>query len=99
MNTEKQNGNFHIEGDVFSENAQGISKIYHEVLLLMKLLQAKPQVKNMNIEYYDLYYTVIKNKDDKENVTNKYKDNEIDYINLNDFFTPNPYIGRKIDGD
>ena len=32
----------------------GISKIYHEVLLLMKFQQTKPQGKNMNINYYDL---------------------------------------------
>ena len=37
--------------DPFSKNARGISKIYHEVLLLMKLLQTKPQLKNMNKKY------------------------------------------------
>ena len=31
--------------DPFSKNAHGISKIYHGVLLLMKFLQTKPQVK------------------------------------------------------
>ena len=31
--------------DTFSRNAQSISKIYHEVLLLMKFLQTKPEVK------------------------------------------------------
>ena len=31
----------------------------------MKFLQTKPQVRNMNINYYDLYYTVIENRDDK----------------------------------
>ena len=45
----------------FAKNAQGISKIYHEVLMLMKFLQTKPQVKNMNTKHYDLYYTVFKN--------------------------------------
>ena len=40
--------------DPFAKNAQGISKIYHEILLLMNILQTKPQVKNMNINYYDL---------------------------------------------
>ena len=40
--------------DHFSRNAQGISKIYHEVLLLMKFLQTKSEVKNMNINYDDL---------------------------------------------
>ena len=44
--------------DPFAGSAQGISKIYHEVLLLTKLLQTKPQVKNVNIKYYDLYSTV-----------------------------------------
>ena len=48
--------------DLFSKNAQGISKIYNEVLMLMKFLQTKPQVKNMNIKYYVLYYTVIENR-------------------------------------
>ena len=55
---------FKTQQDPFAKIAQGISKIYHEVLLLMKFLQTKPQVKNMNINYYDLYYTVIKNRDD-----------------------------------
>ena len=32
----------------------------------MKPLQTKPQIKNMNNNYYDLYYT-IKNKDENEN--------------------------------
>ena len=63
--------NFRFEEDPFAKNAQGVSKSYHEVLLLMKFLQTKPQVKNMNIKYYDLYYTVIKNRDDKEIVKNE----------------------------
>ena len=49
---------------VFAKNVQSISKIYHEVLLLMKFLQTKPQVKNMNFNYHDLYYTVIKKKNE-----------------------------------
>ena len=61
--------NIRFDEDPFAKNAQGISKIYHEVLLLLKFLQTKPQVKNMNnrmnISYYDLYYTVIKNRDKK----------------------------------
>ena len=55
--------NFQTQEDPFSKDAQGASRIYHDVLLLMKFLQTKPQVKNMNIYYYDLYYTVIKNRD------------------------------------
>ena len=47
--------NFRFEENPFSKNAEGISKIYHEVSLLMKFSQTKPEVKNMNINYYDLY--------------------------------------------
>ena len=43
-----------MDEDTFARNAQGISKFYHEVLLLMKFLPTKPEVKNMNINYYDL---------------------------------------------
>ena len=39
---EMKNKNFQTQKDPFSRNAQGISKIYHEVLLLMKFLQTKP---------------------------------------------------------
>ena len=57
----KNKGNFYdnvyirMDDDPFAKNAQGISKIYYEVLLLMKFLHTKPQDKNMNISYYDLY--------------------------------------------
>ena len=49
MNIRRQCGTFQIEEDLFSKNVQGFGKIYHEVLLLMKSLQTKPQVKSMNI--------------------------------------------------
>ena len=42
------NMNNGMDEDPSSKNAQGISKIYHEVLLLKKFLQTKPQVKNMD---------------------------------------------------
>ena len=83
--TEMKNENFRTQKDHFSTNAQGISKIYHKVLLLMKILQTKPQVRKMNIIYYDLYYTVIKNRDYNEIVNN----DENDYSTFNDFITPN----------
>ena len=44
-----KNKNFQTHEDPFAENAQGIIEIYHEVLLLMKFLRTKPEVKNMNI--------------------------------------------------
>ena len=73
-----KNKNFQTQKDPFSKNAQSISKVYHEVLLLNKFLQTKPQAKNMNIKYYDLYYTVIKTRDEIEFVDNQYENNEND---------------------
>ena len=43
-----------FDEDTFSKNAQSISKIYHEVLLVRKFPQTKPQVKNMN-DFYLIY--------------------------------------------
>ena len=43
--------NFQFEEDIFSRNAQSISKVYHEVLFLLKFSQTKPQVKNINNNY------------------------------------------------
>ena len=43
--------NIKFDEDTFAKNAQGVSKFYDEVLKLMKFLQTKPQVKNMNINY------------------------------------------------
>ena len=97
MNFRRRSGNFQFEEDVFSKGAQGISKIYHEVFLLKKFLQTKPQAKNKNIKYFNFYYTVIKNRDEKEILNDQYENNEIDYIKYENFITPNPYIGRKND--
>ena len=93
---EMKNKNFQTHhDDPFSENTQGISKIYHEVLLLMKFLQTKPQVKNMNINYYDLYYTVIKVRYENRNIDVQYESDYNDYVDFNDFIIPNHYIGIK----
>ena len=87
--TEMKNKNYQTNNrDPFAKNAQGISKIYHEVLLLMKFLQTKPQVKNMNINYYDLYYTIIKTRDENKDIDNQYENDENDYIDINDFIIP-----------
>ena len=91
---EMKNKNFQTQQDPFAKNAQGISKIYHEVLLLMKYLQTKPQIKNMNINYYDLYYTVIKVRDENRDIDNQYEDDDNDYINFNDII-PNHNISIK----
>ena len=71
-----------MDEDPFARNAQSISKINHEVLLLMTFLQTKPQVNSTNTNYYDLFYTVIKIRDEKGMVDNQY-DN--DYNNFFDF--------------
>ena len=89
-----KNKNFQTQEDPFSKNAQGISKIYHEALWLMKILQTKPQVKNMNMNYYDLYYTVIKTRDENKDIDNQYENDENDYINFNGI-VPNHYVGIK----
>ena len=76
---------FQTQKDLFSKNAESVSKIYHELLLLMKFSQTKPQVENMiklycNYIYiilFIIYYTVIKTRDEKMVVNN-----ENDYIIL-----------------
>ena len=85
--TEMKNKNFQTQEDPFS-------KIYHEVLLLMSFLQTKPQVKNMNNNYYDLYHTVIKTRDENRDIDIQYENDENDYINFNDI-TPNQYVGIR----
>ena len=57
------------------------------VLLLNKFLHTKPQVINMNINYYYLYYTAFKNRDNENN--------ENDYSYFHDLITPDHYIGIK----
>ena len=89
-----KNGNFQTQQDPFAKNALGISKLYHEVLLLMKFLQTKPQIKKMNTNYYDLYYTVIKTRDENNDIENQYEDDYNDYINFTDI-VPHHYIGIK----
>ena len=69
-----------MDEDPFAKNAQNIAKKYHGVFLLMNFLQAKPQLKNMNNKYYDLSYTVFKNRDVKEIVDDQYKNG---FINFN----------------
>ena len=83
MKYRRQSGTFQFEEDPFSKNVQDISKIYHEVLLLLKFLQAKPQVKKMINNYYEFCYTVIKNRDDKVSV-----DDESDSLNYDNYVIP-----------
>ena len=98
MKYRRQSGNFQFEEDPFSKNSESISKIYHDVSLLMKFIQTKPQVKNMK-SYYDLYYTIIKNRDDKEIVSENEYENDKVYNKFDDFIYPNQYNGRKNDNE
>ena len=90
----KKNKNFQTQEDPFSKNAQNISKIYHEVLLIMKFLQTKPQIKNTNINYFDLYYTLFKVRDENRDIDIQYENDDNDYIIFNDI-AANDYIGIK----
>ena len=92
---EMKNKNFQTQEDPFSKNAEGISKVYHEVLLLMKFLLTQPHVKNMNINYYDLYNTVIRIRDENKDIDNQFENDDNDYISLNDVIIPNHYVGIK----
>ena len=55
MNIRRRSGNFKFEEEPFGKNVRSIGKNYHEVLLLMKILQNRPGVKSMKIKYYDLF--------------------------------------------
>ena len=66
-------------------------------MLLLKIIQTKPQVRNMKINFYDLYYTVIKSRDDDEIVDNHYENNDNEYFIYGVSITPNHYIGIKND--
>ena len=61
----------------------------------MKFLQTKLSVKNMNIIYYDLNYTLFKTRDDNRDIDIHYENDENDYVSLNDVFIPNHYVGVK----
>ena len=49
MNYMRQSTTFLFDKDPFKKGAQGIVEIFHEVLLIMKLLQTKTQVKKKKI--------------------------------------------------
>ena len=86
------NMNIRFDKEPFAKNAQRISKLYHEVLKLMKCLETKPQVKNMNNNYYDIYYTVNKVRDENKDIDKQYENDENDYISLNEVIIPNHYV-------
>ena len=94
---ETKNIKFQSQEDLFSKNAQGIKKNYYEVILVMKFLQTEPQFKNLSFIYYVSYYTVIKNRYEKDVVDNRYENNDNDYPNYEDLVTSKQYIGVRSD--
>ena len=58
----------------------------------MKFLQTKPQIKNMNINFHDLYYTVIKVRDENKDIDNQYETDDNDYNDF-DVIVPYHYFG------
>ena len=66
MKSRRRNNSFQFEEDPFSKNVQNFSNFYHKVILLLQFLRTKPQIKNMIINYYDLYNSVIKNRKESD---------------------------------
>ena len=52
MDVRRQSNTFQFEEDASSKNAEGISNIYQEVLLKMKVLPTKPDVKSLNNDIF-----------------------------------------------
>ena len=64
---------FQTQEDPFAKTALGISKNYPEVFLLVKFLQTKPQVKNMNIIF--MIYIILLLKIEKKKIMKKSEKN------------------------
>ena len=96
MKIGRESNTFQFEEYPFSKDVQAIGKKYHEVFLLTKILQTDPQVKKMNNNYYDFYYTVIKYRDEDKDVNDKKEGKENNYISFHDIVS-NLNIERKND--
>ena len=88
MKTRRKREIFQFKQDPLGKKAGGIAKIFLKLLSLLQFLQTKPQVKSMNTNYYDFYYTVIKNGDE-----NKIEE-VVNFDDLYDIF-PNHFEGIK----
>ena len=95
MKYRRQSGTFQSEEELFNKNEERITKLYLQVMLLLKVLLTEPQVKrnNFNFEFQE---TFIKNGDDNQNVVEyEYENEETDLIKYDDFIVPNYYNGIK----
>ena len=54
----RQSGTFQSEEDLFSKNEERITKLYLQVMLLLKVLLTEPQVKrnNFNFDFQETFY-------------------------------------------
>ena len=46
-----ESGSFHYEEDIFRKNEEKITKLYPEIIILLKNLQTKPQVKKVKFNF------------------------------------------------
>ena len=51
----------------------------------------------MNNNFFDLYNTVNKVRDENKDKDNQYENDENDYIDIKNFISPNHYVGIKTD--
>ena len=58
-------------------------------------MQTEPQIKSVKINFYDLYYTVIRNRDEKETENDKYENKENDYTKYDLFRIPKCDLGFR----
>ena len=82
MNYMRRRNIFQTEEGHFAQTAQAIRKSFHEVLLVMKILETKPHVESIYLNYYDLYCSVNKSLVEKEN----YANNEISDYSFQAFY-------------
>ena len=91
MGNKRRRHTCQFEKDPITGNAEGNSKHNHEALFQINFSETQPLVKTLNIIviYYDLYYTVIKKRDEKE---------EEEGYDVYDVF-PKHFVGKKINDD
>ena len=69
----RQKGFYQFEEDPFSRNGQTIGKTFQVISIFMKILQIRPRDLSMNLNFYDLCFTVIENltEDDKIEISDE----------------------------
>ena len=57
---------FQFEEDIFSKKAEAITETFHEVIILYKILETKPRFETTKKSKYNLFHTVFKSRNGKE---------------------------------